>query len=122
MIKYYQSTGEFHIGGGPVLQGYAGKKGVYRNNPEAQHEKDKGPLPRGRYKMVYIGSQQYKDKGKYIIRLIPMLGNEMHGRDGFLIHGGKEDASTGCIILQLWQRQFIIERIKAHDDILEVVR
>jgi uncharacterized protein RhaS with RHS repeats len=36
-----------------VLKGYgfSGKKGVWRNNPERQHEKGKGPIPAGRYRI-----------------------------------------------------------------------
>jgi len=47
----------------------------------------------------------------------------MHNRDGFLIHGGGNNASDGCIIINdAENRKKIIEQIKANDDVLEVVR
>jgi len=47
----------------------------------------------------------------------------MFGRDGFLIHGGGEYASTGCIIIDgKARREKIVDAIKAGDTRLEVVR
>ena len=85
-----------------VLKGYgfSGKKGVWRNNPERQHEKDKGTIPAGRYR---IGNRRAcKSNGKPLdnFPLIPDPSNEMYGRSHFLIHGGSPegDPSAGCII------------------------
>jgi hypothetical protein len=85
-----------------VLKGYgfSGKKGVWRNNPERQHEKGKGPIPAGRYR---IGNRRAcKSDGTPLdnFPLIPDPSNNMYGRFGFLIHGGNPegDPSAGCII------------------------
>ena len=85
-----------------VLKGYgfSGKKGVWRNNPERQHEKGKGPIPAGRYR---IGNRRAcKSDGTPLdnFPLIPDPSNNMYGRSGFLIHGGNPegDPSQGCII------------------------
>jgi len=121
MIKYYQSTGELHLDTGEVLKGHAGARG-YINNPEAQTEQNKGPLPRGFYKMtVHLGDRD--NKRAPVIILTPCPGNNMFGRDKFLIHGGRENASKGCIIINgAHIRQKIVDRIKAGADRLEVRR
>jgi hypothetical protein len=85
-----------------VLKGYgfSGKKGVWRNNPERQHEKYKGPIPAGRYRIG--NSRACKSDGTPLdnFPLIPDPSNNMYGRSGFLIHGGNPegDPSAGCII------------------------
>ncbi len=55
------------------------------------------------------------------MRLAPNDGHDMHGRDGFLIHGDNQvhDASNGCIILAHDLR----EKIAASKDrIIEIQR
>ena len=52
-----------------------------------------GPIPRGIYKMVI------HEKKDTWIRLVPASSNNMHGRDGFAIHGRGETGSHGCIVL-----------------------
>lgn len=84
---------------------YAGSVGYY-NDPAQQCEKNKGPLPAGKYT---IGNPfQHKTAGKYVLRLTAASSNNMCGRDGFLIHGDsiKEPgtASNGCIITSLTNR------------------
>jgi len=60
---------------------------------------------------------------KFSIILTPCPGNEMFNRDGFLIHGGGEHASTGCIVIDgKARRQKIVDAINAGDRRLEVVR
>lgn len=82
-------------------QGFSGKKGIWRNNPSLQHEKGKGPIPAGRYR---IGKRRpCTSSGKPLdnFPLIPDPANQMFGRSGFLIHGGSPqgDPSQGCIIM-----------------------
>jgi len=120
-MQYVQATGEFYISGQYIETGYAGAPD-YINNPEAQCLVNKGPLPRGRYKMTH---EEYHPRfKKAAIRLTPQPGTDMCGRDGMLIHGGKKDgsltASEGCIILTIKTREKIIEEVKRGNDILEV--
>jgi len=121
MIKYYQSTGELYLDTGEVLKGHAGVP-RYSNNPEAQHLKNEGPLPRGFYRMT-VHHGDLDNKKAPVIILTPCPGNEMFNRDNFLIHGGKFNASRGCIIIDgAARRQKIVDRIKAGADRLEVRR
>jgi len=121
MIKYYQSSGELHLDRGVILYGHSGVKGL-SNNPDAQDRINEGSIPRGKYEMNFRTSA-YQNKGTYVIFLKPHPGNEMHGRDAFLIHRGGENASTGCIIIDSEEdRKKIVARIRAGHDILEVVR
>jgi len=80
---------------------YAGAPG-YTDNPDYECLKDKGPLPRGKYRIVGMPFTHPK-AGPYTLRLEPYAENNMCGRDGFLIHGDSirdpGTASNGCIIL-----------------------
>jgi len=121
MIKYYQSSGELHLDTGEVFKGFAGAPG-FINNPEAQHRKFLGPIPRGFYKMTFQTTKR-NNLWPPVIILTPCPGNEMFNRDNFLIHGGTSEASEGCIIINgAHIRQKIVDRIKAAHDRLEVVR
>lgn len=80
---------------------YAGAVG-FKDNPDYECMKNKGPLPRGRYRIV--GSPfKHEKAGIYTLRLEPDAHNKMCGRAGFLIHGdSRKDpgtASNGCIVL-----------------------
>lgn len=119
IITYSQSSGVYTgydvVEGklvNPVLfgTGWAGH-GDGKNNPDMQSVRMVGPLPRGRYTMA---KPKQESTGPFSIRLTPVAGTEMFGRDGFLIHGpsrgenyGQE--SHGCPILirpsreQLWE-------------------
>jgi len=116
-MQYVQATGEFYISGQYIETGYAGAPD-YINDPEAQCLVNKGPLPRGKYKMTSIG--EYKTT--FAIRLTPLHGTDMCGRDGMLIHGGNKSrtSSKGCIILTEPTRKKIVAAIKLGNDILEV--
>ena len=119
---YSQSTGEFSIlspvddGGIERVvfeaRGYSGRA-IGRNNPDAQHIKNTGPIPRGQF--LVTGPTSHGHAGKLVFRLWPTLRNEMFGRSGFLIHGDNPegDASKGCIILARAAREKIAEfRVK----------
>ncbi|MCC8380512.1 tlde1 domain-containing protein [Xenorhabdus stockiae] len=87
---------------------YAGAPG-YKNNSEHECVSNKGPLPRGRYK---IGAPfKHPHSGRYTLRLTPHETNYMCGRAGFLIHGdnGRGTASNGCIVAHPSYRQKIWE-------------
>ena len=101
---------------------YAGRLDA-KNKPDQDHRKNRGPLPRGFYR---IGRPfNHATCGRYVLRLTPEPGNQMHGRDGFLIHGASRNPartgqeSEGCIIAPLEVRQAIV---KAGFIRLEVVR
>ena len=83
---------------GAIGMGYSGH-GPGKNNPDMQAEHDVGPIPVGRYT---IGPPE-DGHGGFALRLTHDPGNEMFGRDGFLIHGDSVSepgtASLGCIIL-----------------------
>jgi hypothetical protein len=106
MWTYRQSTGAVSKNGLPVIvngkacHGYSGH-GVCKNRPADENRIDMGPIPRGRYK---IGADVLQESfGPLALALSPAVGQEMHGRGGFLIHGDSKTApgtaSHGCIIL-----------------------
>ncbi len=84
---------------GDASSGFAGTA----NSSEFQTAKDIGALPEGKYRIVLENDE------KNTFRLHPMPGTDMHGRNGMLIHGygsgqTRQEASTGCIILDKNQR------------------
>ncbi|RSZ61123.1 DUF2778 domain-containing protein [Massilia atriviolacea] len=85
--------------------GYAGTP-LYKNNPDADHIRNGGPLPEGRYMIGDVTNH----KGPSSIALRPSAENDMHGRSDFLIHGdnGLGTASEGCIILPRDMRDGIV--------------
>ena len=88
--------------------GYSGK-GAGVNNPSMENvpgapgKPVAGPLPEGKYTM---GKEQTNTTGSghklaNSMRLTPDAGNNMHGRSGFLMHGGSWNltSSEGCIVV-----------------------
>lgn len=96
---YYQSTGERRHKGKLMGTGYSGNLSN-KNNPDRQHVKSMGPIPRGTY---HIGGYT-NSKGPMTITLTQTSG-ESFGRSLFPIHGERKPpkvpgfASEGCIIL-----------------------
>ena len=119
---YEQSTGTFSVVNGswrtPLFIGYAGVPDC-RNDPDCQHEKARGPLPRGNYTLRTVAHNRFAHPA---IRLDPSPSNEMFGRSGFYIHGDNRTstASTGCIILGRGERTAINELMKLGFDQLQV--
>ena len=114
---YEQKTGRFVIcdyddGGVERVVyetvGYSGR-GAHKNNPESQHVKRLGPIPRGVYGIH--GPFDHPRLGPICFDLsahkLPMFG-----RSGFMIHGDSRvrpgDASSGCIILHRAAREAIV--------------
>jgi len=120
-MEYEQATGEFYIDGKFLAKGYAGN-GAHANDTASEHLEDLGPLPRGRYRMTYIG--QHPKMGPIVTRLTPMSGTEMFGRDKMLIHGDNKDlnrtGSSGCIVLPRPARERIRDEIARGNDVLRV--
>jgi hypothetical protein len=102
--EYSQSTGQLSYDGVPFGDpGYAGR-GAGLNNPEMQGVRNIGPVPQGDYTMGDTSNYNWNNRDHpYATPLIPASGNDMHGRSGFLIHGGPKQptysASEGCIIM-----------------------
>jgi hypothetical protein len=91
-----------------VFVGYSGH-GLGKNNPALQSLPRVGPVPQGTY--AVSNPFTHPEKGRLCFRLVPMSGNHMFGRSGFLIHGDSirhpGDASEGCIILPLAAREYL---------------
>lgn len=123
---YSQSTGNLTCTdseGRQVINhnGYSGRNvsgGVQgRNNPDAQHVENTGPIPRGHYT---IGPARNSERtGPAVRDLTPDPANNMEGRAHFEIHGDNRanDASEGCIIMPREVR----DRLNSGDS-LEVVQ
>jgi len=117
---YTQSTGEFLINGSLIATGYSGAPG-HINNTSSECTVNKGPLPRGRYRMTY---EKEHNKGKHVIVLTPMPETAMCGRHSMLIHGDNKrlnnTGSEGCIILPINIRLRIRDEVIRGNDILRV--
>lgn len=77
------------------------------NDPAKVRERSVGPLPHGHY---VIGPPfTHVTIGQLVMRLLPKVGTETYGRDGFLIHGGAPGggASKGCIVAPYGVRAII---------------
>ncbi|QCT21935.1 DUF2778 domain-containing protein [Jejubacter calystegiae] len=117
--KYSQSTGELWHNGKLIGKGYSGSL-TNQNNPDRQHVRGMGPIPRGTWR---IGGYT-NSKGPMTITLTQVSG-EGFGRSLFRIHGEKRPpavpgfASEGCIIMGPNIRRKIIQ---STDTTLEVVR
>lgn len=107
---YEQSTGLFTIwdvddGGVERLlyecKGHSGRDRG-RDNPDFDHVKSVGPLPRGFYRIVLCAHPKFR---RPAFRLDPFQGNIMHGRSDFWLHGGT--VSHGCIILRFVNRDAV---------------
>lgn len=102
--KSFYQDGEFRF-----YATYAGAPG-YKNNTKYECIIGKGPLPRGKYRIVGVPFT-HKHAGLYTLRLQPLPGNYMCGRAGFLIHGDSRKkpgtASNGCIVTKLSVRKYI---------------
>lgn len=100
MWKYVQSSGAMIAPDGEILRvGYSGRVPDGKNNPDLQHVRNVGPIPRGWWTMS--APANHPSKGPVVIRLVPDAATEVFGRSGFLIHGDNASgtASQGCIII-----------------------
>lgn len=115
--KYSQRTGRLSLGNIHIATGYSGN-GKGRNNPDMQHVRGVGPIPRG----MYTISMPYKHPrlGPSVMNLDPMEGTDTLGRSLFRIHGNNisNNASNGCIVMGPAVRKAIAE---SGDSQLEVV-
>ncbi|NBB17027.1 DUF2778 domain-containing protein [Caulobacter sp. SLTY] len=114
MWTYRQRTGHLLKDGVFVAKGYSGDGPAFaegRNNPDMEHIKGKGPIPRGRW--TISKPRNSVNVGPHAMDLVP-VGHDAHGRTAFMIHGDNkaQDASRGCIILP----RNIREKISASGD------
>jgi hypothetical protein len=90
--------------------GYSGTP-AYKNNPQATHLVNNGPIPCGLYKI--LAPENTEKHGEYVLWLVPDPSNQMFGRSEFGIHGDKigspGTASEGCIVLSRGVREAIWE-------------
>lgn len=88
---------------------YAGAPG-YKDDTKYECVQNKGPLPRGKYRIVGKPFRHHK-AGRFTLRLEPYASNNMCGRGGFLIHGDSTEhigeASNGCIVANPGDRMAI---------------
>lgn len=96
-LIYHQATGETYLDGNFEGLGYSGK-GLARNNPAMEMAGNRGPIPRGKYK---IGVPYFSQKCGPICFPLEPIGHDAHGRTALCIHGDNKtnDASEGCIVL-----------------------
>lgn len=112
IFQYSQSLGRFYIQCDETSErallgvGYAGR-GTGRNNPQQQHMKNVGPLPRGMYTIGF--AEKHPRLGPLAYRLTPASTNVMFERSGFFIHGDNKtnDASQGCVVLPKPLREIV---------------
>lgn len=118
-VSYSQSSGIVRYYDGDSLStighGSAGAPD-HRNNPDSDHLRGKGPLPRGVYRMGIVPHPRFKAPA---IRLDPLEG-QTYGRSGFWIHGGT--SSEGCILLQRPERVALASVIRRGCKVLVVLR
>lgn len=117
--EYSQSSGILKHNGITVETGYSGG-GAGKNNPDMQHVRNVGPIPRGTY---HIGQPRNSgNRGPHVLDLTP-YGHDALGRTAFLVHGDSRrnpgNASEGCIIMSRKTREKISS---SGDSVLEVVR
>lgn len=122
---YEQSTGRLSIVNGeydgtPLYVGTAGNADG-RNNPEAQHIRNVGPLPRGIYSLRVVAHRRFTPPAIQLTwSAWQAEGMENFGRSGFWIHGGTK--SEGCILVNGSCRNLIATAIGLGFDTLWVVR
>ena len=102
-------------------KGYSGK-GEGLNNPDMQHVRNTGPIPRGEWTIDPKENRPH-GTGPASLPLTPRPGTDTHSRTDFLIHGDNAKhnytASEGCISLP----RDVRDRIAASGDPnLRVVR
>lgn len=100
MWIWKSDKGELWKDGKLVSKGYSGAPG-FKNDPVVEGIRNKGPIPRGMWKLGKVIVKHPKLGGN-VIPLTP-VGHKALGRSAFLIHADSikapGTASQGCIIL-----------------------
>jgi len=111
MLIYKQRTGQLYRGDTLLTTGYSGAP-PSKNDPNAQHISNVGPIPQGAW---WIGEMRDSpDHGPIVLPLIAVTGTETFGRSAFLMHGDSiaspGNASHGCIIVGRPIRESIADK------------
>ena len=119
MWTFKVTAGELWHDGKFISKGYSGAPG-YVNDPSKEDLRNRGPLPRGGWR---VGETVVVQRlGPVVLRLTPKPATKMFGRSGFLIHADSikrpGGASEGCLILPYTTRILITA---SPDKDLEVV-
>lgn len=119
ILTYDQRSGAL-LGLGYEARGYSGFP-PYVNDPEAEHIRARGPIPRGDY---LVTRSSHTRKGPIACHLQP-IGHDAKGRTEFMIHGDSLKApgyaSRGCVVLGRKDREAIWTMTRIYNVILRVV-
>ncbi|MFZ1886011.1 MAG: DUF2778 domain-containing protein [Rhodoplanes sp.] len=88
---------------GTRLEAHSGR-GRYRDDPDAVHKKNRGPTPPNVYDLKM---REARFHGVRAIRLNPVPGSTMFGRDGMLAHTymlGSRGQSQGCVSFKKYNK------------------
>lgn len=115
---YSQKTGALKDASGKLWgYGFAGQQ-IGLNNPDAEDQKNIGPLPQGKYTMTKWFALHPR-VGAAAIELTPDLSNQMFGRSEFFIHGldimDPLHSSEGCMVFGGSTQRLAIWESTDHD-------
>jgi hypothetical protein len=118
---YHQRSGDLYLNREFIGTGYAGRM-TNKNNPDRQHVRGLGPLPRGTYHFGQI-SRKF---GPMTVQLVPDATNTMYGRSHFYVHAERRNppfgwASQGCIVVNSTIRHRLVNSIRGGERQLVVV-
>ncbi|MYZ49937.1 DUF2778 domain-containing protein [Propylenella binzhouense] len=113
---------EVHIEAQAVSGGRAGSKAkgavnqVLANNPYLTGVKKSDKTPGGAIPMRSFELRTHENRKNWI-RLVPLKGENLGGRDGFAIHGRGQRGSDGCIVPTDFHNVLLIYKlVKARED------
>lgn len=114
--RLYGRIGTGSIDARAVSGGRAGSKtsGVVNeflaNNPYGTTIKKAGNFPGGAIPTAKYYLKTHETRPNWI-RLLPMPGEGLHGRDGFAIHGRGQRGSDGCIVPMDFHNVVLIHKL-----------
>ncbi|MCF1484642.1 MULTISPECIES: tlde1 domain-containing protein [Rhizobium/Agrobacterium group] len=100
---YDISSATVYMPNGEKLVAHSGR-GENRDNPRSVHIKNRGATPPNIYRLTLRESLFH---GVEALRMTPVGGNSMYGRDGFLTHTfllRVRGDSSGCVVFQEYPR------------------
>jgi len=101
---YDISAAMVYLPDGERLEAHSGL-GYMVDNPRYVDRRDIGPTPPNTYKLARLEKRFF---GVEALRLVPVDGSKMFGRDGFLTHTyllrGRPAQSNGCVVFKDYDR------------------
>jgi len=101
---YDISAAMVYLPDGERLEAHSGL-GYMVDNPRYVDRRDIGPTPPNTYKLARLEKRFF---GVEALRLVPVDGSKMYGRDGFLTHTyllrGRPAQSNGCVVFKDYDR------------------